>query len=99
MPKSIHRPEHQLLTVLLRDLRKQAGLTQATLAKKLKRPQTFVSTVERGLVRQDFLQLRDWCKRCGVSVADLALEFEVRLSVHSKTKLAVAKTRERRPLG
>jgi transcriptional regulator with XRE-family HTH domain len=96
MPKSIHRPEHQLFTDLLRDMRKQAGLTQATLAKKLKRPQTFVSTVERGLVRQDFLQLRDWCKRCGVSVADLALEFEAQLSIRNKAGKATKKTAGRR---
>jgi len=79
MPKSIHRPEHAELVALLRELRLRAGLTQAALARKLKRPQTFVSTVERGLVRQDFLQLRDWCARCGTSVSALSDEFEARL--------------------
>ncbi|MBN8741085.1 MAG: hypothetical protein BGP24_20060 [Lysobacterales bacterium 69-70] len=84
MPKSIHRPEHAQLVSLLRELRLRAGLTQAALARKLKRPQTFVSTVERGLVRQDFLQLRDWCARCGTSVSALSDEFEVRLKEAKK---------------
>jgi transcriptional regulator with XRE-family HTH domain len=85
MPKSIHRPEHQVVCAVLRDVRLNAGLTQEVLAKKLKRPQTFVSTVERGLVRQDFLQLRDWCTKCGSTVADMATEFEVRLAAKKKS--------------
>jgi transcriptional regulator with XRE-family HTH domain len=84
MPKSIHRAEFLVLCELLRDVRLQAGLTQTVLAKKLKRPQTFVSTVERGLVRQDFLQLRDWCLRCGTTLEALSAEFEVRLKETKK---------------
>ncbi|MBL8297787.1 MAG: helix-turn-helix transcriptional regulator [Rhodanobacteraceae bacterium] len=84
MPKSIHRAEYLVLCELLRDVRLQAGLTQVALAKKLKRPQTFVSTVERGLVRQDFLQLRDWCVRCGTDLQALSAEFEVRLKEAKK---------------
>lgn len=84
MPKSIHRPEHAELIALLRELRLRAGLTQAALARKLKRPQTYVSTVERGLVRQDFLQLRDWCARCGTSLSALSGEFEGRLKEAKK---------------
>jgi transcriptional regulator with XRE-family HTH domain len=84
MPKSIHRFEHTLLCDLLRELRQRAGLTQAVLARKLKRPQTFVSTAERGQVRQDFLQLRDWCARCGTTLSALADEFEARLKETKK---------------
>lgn len=84
MPKSIHRPENVTLITLLREVRLRAGLTQAVLAQKLKRPQTYVSTVERGLVRQDFLQLRDWCLRCGTTLAVLADEFEGRVKESKK---------------
>lgn len=84
MPKSIHRAEYLVLCELLRDVRLHAGLTQAVLARKLKRPQTFVSTVERGLVRQDFLQLRDWCLQCGTTLEALSAEFEVRLKETKK---------------
>jgi transcriptional regulator with XRE-family HTH domain len=98
MPKSIHRPEHQVFTALCRDVRKQAGLSQEALADKLKRPQTFVSSVERGLVRQDFLQLRDWCTRCGTTVAELALEFETRMRAQRRTlKVSKPATKKREP--
>lgn len=90
MPKSIHRAEYLVLCELLRDVRLHAGLTQAALAKKLKRPQTFVSTVERGLVRQDFLQLRDWCLRAGTTLEALSAEFEVRLKESKKASRRVA---------
>ena len=88
MRKSIHRPEYRLFCSVLREARERAGLTQAVLAKRLKRPQTFVSAVERGLVRQDFLQLRDWCVRCRTTVAELANEFETVLKASRKTKKA-----------
>jgi transcriptional regulator with XRE-family HTH domain len=86
MSKSIHRPEYRLFCAVLRESREHAGLTQAVLAKRLKRPQTFVSAVERGLVRLDFLQMRDWCVRCRTSVADLANEFEAQLRALKKVR-------------
>jgi len=93
MPKSLHRPEHKLFMALLRDMRRHAGLTQEVLAEKLKRPQTFVSAVERGRVRQDFLQLRDWCGYCGTTVARLADDFEEKLTIR---KNALKRAREAR---
>ncbi|MBS0570322.1 MAG: helix-turn-helix transcriptional regulator [Proteobacteria bacterium] len=86
MRKSINRPEYELFRSVLRELREQAGWTQVQLAKKLRRPQSFVSAVERGLIRQDFLQLHDWCKRCHTTVVDLANRFESRLNASKKEK-------------
>ena len=79
MPKSIYRPEYRLFCALLRETRERAGITQTDLAIDLKKPQTFVSAVERGLLRLDFLQIRDWCQHCGTTVSALALLFERRL--------------------
>lgn len=84
MPKSIHRDEHLLVRQLLREVRKRAGLSQVELAVRLGRQQTYVSTSERGLVRQDFLQLRDWCAECGTTLAALAQEFEDRLKASQR---------------
>lgn len=66
---------------MLRDLREEAGLRQADLAAKLGVPQAYVSAYELGKVRQDFVQLRDWCAACGRSLADLVAVFEDRWAI------------------
>ena len=63
-PKSIHKPEYQMLLKLLRRMRKNAGLKQSDLAALLGRHQPHVSEVERGIRRLDLLQLREHCLAC-----------------------------------
>lgn len=63
--KSIHKPEYKVLVKLLREMRDAAKLDQAELAALLSRPQSYVSSVERGRRRQDLLQLREYCAACG----------------------------------
>jgi transcriptional regulator with XRE-family HTH domain len=48
----------------------EAGLTQVDLAAKLGRSQNYVSQAETGQKRLDGLQLMDWSKVCGHSLAD-----------------------------
>ncbi|WP_375402999.1 multiprotein-bridging factor 1 family protein [uncultured Sphingomonas sp.] len=48
MPKSLRTPEQRLLQRLLIELRTSAHLTQAQLAAKLERPQSFVAKYEIG---------------------------------------------------
>ena len=60
--KSLYRSENE---VFLATLRLGQGLTQIQLAEKLGRNQNFVTAAERGVVRLDGLQLRDWCVACG----------------------------------
>ena len=55
--KSIHTPEQQVLLLLLRDMRAEAGLRQSDLALRLGRPQSFVSKYEVGERRLDVLEL------------------------------------------
>jgi transcriptional regulator with XRE-family HTH domain len=62
MPKSIHRPEYDLLRTLLRETRAQAGVTQEVLSDQLGRSQSFISDIERGVRRIDAIELRDVCR-------------------------------------
>lgn len=74
--KSIYRDEFALFTQLLREIRQEAGHTQITIAASLGRPQNVISTIERGKLRLDFLQLRDWCLACNTTLIALATRFE-----------------------
>jgi len=55
--KSIYSKAYRTLQRLLVDGRKGAGLTQAQLARKLNKPQSFVSKVETGERRLDVVEL------------------------------------------
>jgi transcriptional regulator with XRE-family HTH domain len=57
MGKSIHSPQHQKLRELLIAARKKAGLTQAEVAERLGRPQSFVAKYEGGERRLDVVEL------------------------------------------
>lgn len=57
MGKSIHSPQHQKLRELLVAARKRAGLTQAEVAERLDRPQSFVAKYEGGERRLDVVEL------------------------------------------
>lgn len=61
---------------LLRQIRTEAGLRQADLAAKLKRPQPFVSRYESGERRLDILEWRQVCKVVGITPAEFLARFE-----------------------
>ena len=52
-------PYQRLCELLIRE-RKRAGLTQAALAAKLGRPQSFVSKIERGERRVDVVEFLEF---------------------------------------
>ena len=88
MPKSIHRAPYQNLLKQFRGARLSAGLTQVALAARLKRPQAFISAVEAGITRLDFLQVWDWCVACETSILIFAKEFtEGMTTLAASTKL------------
>ncbi len=68
-------PRQQLLR-LLRDIRTEAGLRQVDLAKRLRKPQSFVSKYESGERRLDLIELRRVCHALGISLEDLVRRFE-----------------------
>ena len=68
---SIHSPEYQALLALLRAARSRSGLTQADLADRLDRQQSWVSKVEIGERRIDLEELRQICEALGVDTLKL----------------------------
>jgi transcriptional regulator with XRE-family HTH domain len=56
MRKTLRSPDHKALLDLLVAARKKAGLTQAEVAKKLRRPQSFVAKYENGERRLDIVE-------------------------------------------
>ncbi|MCC9710203.1 helix-turn-helix domain-containing protein [Streptomyces sp. MNU76] len=66
MEKSIYSAEYQRLCTLLRELRREAGLTQVQVAAELDVPQSFVSKYESGERRLDVIELRHVARALGV---------------------------------
>lgn len=95
--KSIHRDEFSLYTELLRAVRQEAGHTQISIAAKLGRPQNQISTIERGKVRLDFLQLRDWCLACNTTLVALAARFDERVAELAASSAAPARVQRKGP--
>lgn len=54
--KALYERSYAAFTSLLKEERKKAGMTQAQLAKKLRRPQSYVSKYERGERRLDVIE-------------------------------------------
>lgn len=56
MSRSIHSPDHRKLCAILIAARKAAGLTQGEVARRIKRPQSFVAKYEGGERRIDVIE-------------------------------------------
>ena len=65
MPSSIHTREYDRFRALLIDVRKKAGLSQAEVAKRLAKPQSFVSKFERGERRLDVIEFKSVAQALG----------------------------------
>lgn len=65
----------QKLQDLIRTLRLEAGLTQAELATRLGRPQSFVSKYENGERQLDFVELHDVCVALNLRIADFTTKY------------------------
>jgi transcriptional regulator with XRE-family HTH domain len=68
--------ERKVLLHLLRELRKEKGLTQGQLGKAIGAKQAFVSKYETGERRLDFLDLVAICEALGISIARFAERFD-----------------------
>jgi len=71
MPKSLRSPRQRQLTALLVKTRRARGLTQAEVAARLGKPQSFVAKVEGGERRLDVIEFIDLAGALRVSPADL----------------------------
>lgn len=65
MSRTLASPLHQALIKFLIEKRKEAGLTQAEVAKHLGRYQSFVATVESGQRRIDVVDLIEFSDAIG----------------------------------
>lgn len=68
MEKSIYSEQYQQLCALLRQLRREAGLTQVEVSKRLDVPQSFISKYESGERRLDVIELRHVAKAIGTTL-------------------------------
>jgi len=62
--------------MILRQMREDAGIHQADLARKLGKPQSFVSRYEAGERRLDLIELRQVCQVLGTSLTACVQRFE-----------------------
>ena len=62
--------DRKKLQALLRQVRVEAGLTQEEVARRLGRPQSFVSKYETGERRLDILELRRVCAVIGLPLQE-----------------------------
>lgn len=76
MLKRVPYSHKAALLRLLRTARLEAKLTQTELARRLGKPQNFVSLYERGVRRLDVLELREVCKALGISMATFMRRLE-----------------------
>ncbi len=68
--------KRKLLLVLLREIRRKAGVRQTDLAAALGKPQSFVSKYESGERRLDILELRDVCRALRLPLAEFVRRLE-----------------------
>ena len=57
-----YQAKYQKLTAKLRSARREAGLTQVEAGKKLKKPQAYLSKIERGERGVDAIELAEFAK-------------------------------------
>jgi len=67
--------EYHRFRALLIDARRKAGLSQAELAKRLAKPQSFVSKFERGERRLDVIEFKSVSQALGLDPIQLLRRF------------------------
>jgi len=75
MVKSLHTEDYGHFRVLLTEVRRRSGMTQAELSAKLGRPQSFVAKYEGGEQRLDVVEFLLVCEALGVDPVELFAEF------------------------
>lgn len=60
----------------LASVRREAGLTQMEVARRMGKPPSFVNKCELGERRMDVVEIRAFCKAVGVPFVDFLVRFE-----------------------
>ena len=76
LKKSIFSKEYTVFLHLLRQVRREAGVTQKELADRLRQTQSFISKCERGERRLDVVELRAFCNALGVELQAFLVQLE-----------------------
>lgn len=93
---SRHSPAHAELALLLKDLRLEAGLSQAEVSERLgDRPQSYVSSVEVGQRGIDLIQVMELASLYGVTLVDFAKRFQERLETRETERRPPRRPRRR----
>ena len=77
MQKSTHSPAYRRLLVALKQARQEAGLNQVQVARKLRKPQSFVSKIESGERRVDVVELAELCRAYGADLITFVRELHL----------------------
>jgi len=64
MPRTIYTEEHKAIVERLKEARRETGLTQVEVAKKLGKTQSYVAKIESGQRRFDVVQLKAFAILC-----------------------------------
>ena len=72
MSRPHHAAAHRVIAARLRQARLDSGLTQAAVAKRLGRPQSYISKVEAGERRLDVIELAELAAVFGRRVEDFS---------------------------
>ena len=88
--KTVHSSEQAAFCALMVAARKQAGLTQHELARRLKRPQSFVAKYEGGERRMDVVEFVAIVRAIGADPVKLLRDF-VTGKVPAKPRRATSK--------
>ncbi len=84
MEKSIFSADYRLFLRRLVAARKDSGLTQVELAKRLTETQSWVSKCERGERRLDIIELRAFCEAMGISFLEFCSDLHSSISPRGK---------------
>lgn len=91
MAASTHNLNYQRFLTLMREARERAGVTQGTLGARLGNSQTFVSKIERGERRVDFVEFVEICEALGENPIEILGEY-----LASRQKYSALKSRSKR---
>lgn len=91
MAASTHHQDYQLLVAALREARRKAKVTQLELAERIGNTQTFISKVERGERRLDFVELIEFCEALEINPVEFLRSYLKRRGLTGSTRQKLSK--------
>ena len=86
MPNALHRHQYKIFRELLIEARESAAMTQTEVARKLSRPQSFVSKYERGERRLDMTEFIEVADVLGINLSEFMQRYREQVSSEMLTK-------------